>query len=104
MFNKSLLLGAILATTSITIALPRSAWADDTARITKLEERLGDLEARMAKSEAAMHKSMGMTMPKKSGSPMGMSGMKSQAPPAASEMGAEMPPADAPAAGGMGHM
>lgn len=112
-FKKSILLGAILATSSITIALPRIAWADDAARITRLEERLGELEARMAKSEATMHKPMGMMKHGKSGPGMGMGSPMTPAPqaapspaaPANSEMGGTMPPAGTPPAAGMGgHM
>lgn len=69
------------------------------ARIEKLEERVRDLEARMAKVEAAVHDEMGM-MKKGGMQDDGMGGAMGQPPGGGANSGGGMP-----SGGGMGgHM
>lgn len=61
MNKKLIVLGALLLTSFATSAAPVLAeTGKDTTRFEKLEERVREVEARLAKVEASSHKQMGM--------------------------------------------
>lgn len=86
---KKVRLGIILAISWAVITLPHIALGRDDPRVSQLEERIRNLETRMASVETALHKES---------QKQGMRGPMGRMP----EPAPEMPPADAPAAGGMG--
>lgn len=117
--KKKILSGVFAVTTAFFICAPVLAQAETSnVRTEKLEERVRDLEARMAKVEASSQKQMGMMMQhgQKMGGPnMGntnpaMGQMPQQVPqqPAQQAPGMNMPQGNAQGggmpAGGMGDM
>ena len=107
---------ATVALSFLVSAVPASAFAEtgkDTVRIEKLEERMRNLEARMAKAETPPERQMGMMNHDHSGQGkgmgMGMNDPMGQAPQqrgsAMPQGGVQQPPqAGAMPPGGMGDM
>ena len=61
MNRKTMVVGVVILSFFIATSAPIIAeTSSETTRIEKLEERVRDIEARLAKVEAATHKQMGM--------------------------------------------
>ena len=120
MIKKSLVFSTLVISTGAFMVSPVFAeTSKDAVRTEKLEERMSNIEARVAKVEADSHKGMGMmehghdAMNKKG---MGMNSPMGQAPQADSNMGNTTPQTQSapqqggapaggmPAGGGMGDM
>ncbi|MFO0842276.1 MAG: hypothetical protein U0797_07730 [Gemmataceae bacterium] len=93
--NRIALTFAVAALGAATPASTHAQGADHSAQIAKLEERVRDLEARLAKVEATQHSKMGMKM----GMGMHKGGMPNQ-DPGTSAMG-KAPQGAGQAGGGM---
>lgn len=109
MIKRNLVIGGLLVTSLALTTLPVLAeTAKDSVRIEKLEERVRDIEARMAKVEESSHKKMGMMPQGQHG--MGMKDSMGQPPQNPQQDAPTMPqqggaaPAGAMPPGGMGHM
>lgn len=113
--NGRIVITGMLALLATSTAPAFAETAKDTTRIEKLEERTRDLEARVAKVEAAAHKQMGMMqhdhgMPNDATANGPMGQMPQQGSGAMPQGGAQQQPQGGamPPAGGamppMGHM